>query len=73
MERIERRSQEVAGEWWWPTELSAPGAFDQLEPRVTSALRSAWLVYQPIVFARNGDVFGHEALLRTREDRKSVV
>ena len=62
-----RRSQEVAGEWWWPTELSAPGAFDQLEPRVTSALRSAWLAYQPIVFARNSNVFGHEALLRTRE------
>jgi EAL domain-containing protein (putative c-di-GMP-specific phosphodiesterase class I) len=39
----------------------------RLDERVSSGLSSAFLVYQPIVSARSGRVFGHEALLRTRE------
>ena len=32
------------------------------------ALDSLWMAYQPIVHASTGEIYGHEALLRTREE-----
>lgn len=53
---------------WGTRDLLAGGRIvGDLERRFTAALRSAWLVYQPIVCARTGHTLGQEALLRTRE------
>jgi EAL domain-containing protein (putative c-di-GMP-specific phosphodiesterase class I) len=38
-----------------------------LEASLSGAMRTLWVAYQPIVDASTRDVFGYEALLRTRE------
>ncbi len=49
-------------------QAEAPGEErDQLEVRLTRALQSLYMTYQPIVRTRDGMVFGWEALLRTKE------
>jgi EAL domain-containing protein (putative c-di-GMP-specific phosphodiesterase class I) len=54
--------------------LSYLGAEDKLlgdraglEGAFAKALETLWMAYQPIVTARDGAVFGHEALMRTAE------
>jgi EAL domain-containing protein (putative c-di-GMP-specific phosphodiesterase class I) len=48
-----------------------PGARERadadLAAAFTSALRSLWIAFQPIVSARTREVFGYEALMRSRE------
>ena len=45
-----------------------PGDRD-VEDRFTRALLSLWMAYQPIVWAKDGTVYGFEALVRTAEPR----
>lgn len=62
MARLKRQAQEVIGG-------GASGAPDRagLEASFDRALASLWIAYQPIVDARTGKTFGHEALLRSTE------
>jgi len=47
--------------------MSTPGDRAGLEAVFSRAMAGLFMVYQPIVRADDGEVFGHEALLRTRE------
>jgi EAL domain-containing protein (putative c-di-GMP-specific phosphodiesterase class I) len=69
VKHVRGSSKDPAAAWWSVGLTSRLAAQDtqRLDHRVSSALRSASLVYQPVVSARSGRVFGYEALLRTRE------
>ncbi|MEM9696907.1 MAG: response regulator, partial [Myxococcota bacterium] len=59
MARIRREAMEV---------LAAQGVDDELRNSFASAMKSLWMAYQPIVDA-DGNLYGHEALLRSREPK----
>ncbi|MBD3647456.1 MAG: EAL domain-containing protein [Pseudomonadales bacterium] len=62
--RLKRQANELDGE---PDQR--PGDAAGLESALSSAIRSRWVAYQPIVKAVDGSVFGFEALLRSEEGR----
>jgi EAL domain-containing protein (putative c-di-GMP-specific phosphodiesterase class I) len=47
-------------------DLIGPVTSTSLRTQFKSAMKSLWIAYQPIVRA-NGELYGHEALMRTRE------
>ena len=61
--RIARAKRDAIGD-----RISTHGAGDQagLEASFDSAMRTLWIAYQPLV-TRDGELYGHEALLRSRE------
>jgi len=62
MARLKREALSVLGE---DTRQAADRA--ALELSFNRALASVWIAYQPIVRAKDGQVYGYEALLRTSE------
>lgn len=61
--RVQQQAAELLGN------ASALGADRAgLEASFDRALEQLWIAYQPIVDLRQGRIFGHEALLRTREE-----
>ncbi len=62
MARLKREALSVLGE---DTRQAADRA--ALEVSFTRALGSMWIAYQPIVRAKDGQVYGYEALLRSGE------
>jgi EAL domain-containing protein (putative c-di-GMP-specific phosphodiesterase class I)/CheY-like chemotaxis protein len=62
MTRLKREALALSGH----TELIA-GDRAGLEASFGRALQAMWMAYQPIVSARDGSVFGYEALLRSAE------
>jgi EAL domain-containing protein (putative c-di-GMP-specific phosphodiesterase class I) len=61
MARMKARAADLLGT------AGAPGDRAGLEVRFERMLETMWIAFQPIVDAKNGKIFGHEALLRSRE------
>lgn len=60
-EQARRREAPVAGD-----AILRPSR-REIDGQLTQALSSLWMAYQPIVWARDGSLFGHEALVRSAE------
>lgn len=61
---LKRQAYQLSG-----VEDHRPGDLAGLGEALKSALNSLWIAYQPIVRARDGKLFGYEALLRSNENR----
>lgn len=61
MARMKARAADLLGN------VAAPGDRAALEAAFVRAIETLWMAYQPIVDYKNRRVFGHEALLRSRE------
>lgn len=59
--RVKARAADLLGT------VAAPADRAALEAAFERALESLWMAYQPIVHYRDRSVYGHEALLRSRE------
>lgn len=61
---LKRQAYQLSG-----VEDHRPGDLAGLGEALKSAMNSLWIAYQPIVRARDGKLFGYEALLRSKENR----